>query len=146
MTQKLQLEKVNTIIAEVIRWASYCNNISAIALVGSWARGTARTDSDIDLMFLTPDPSYFKSDRAWIDEIDWKSFGCDVVAWEDKDYGLVWSCHIYLTDETEIEFSFGHFSWASVNPIDAGTLSVVSNGCRILYDPEGLLSQLLKYI
>jgi predicted nucleotidyltransferase len=140
------VEKVNKILTEVTQWVFQRRDISAFALVGSWARSNARIDSDIDLMFLTPNASTFRSNKRWIDEIDWKSVDSEVKEWKDADYGAVWSRHLYLGDETEIEFSFALPSWASVEPLDAGTFGVVSNGCRILYDPEGLLNKLLKRV
>lgn len=94
-------------------------------------------------MFLTPNPSKFRGNKTWIDEIDWESMSSNVKDWEDKNYGLVWSRHIYLGDRTEIEFSFGLPSWASIDPLDSGTLSLIKNGFRILYDPKNLLERLL---
>lgn len=60
---------------------------------------------------------------------------CDVDSWKDKDYGVIWSCHVYLKDKTEVEFSFGAPSWASTQPTDEGTFKVITDGCRVLYDP-----------
>jgi uncharacterized protein len=138
--------KVDRILKEIIYWASINKNIYAAALVGSWARGTARADSDIDLMFLTSDPSLFIKDRTWIDEINWENIGSSVKEWKDKDYGLARSRHIYLIDGTEIEFCFGFLDWAAIAPIDPGTFKVVSDGCRILYDPEKLLLNLIDKV
>ena len=69
-------------------------DILALALVGSWARGEARTNSDIDLMFLTEQPLLFRKNAAWLKEIDWDDR--QIERWEDKDYGAVWSRHVYL--------------------------------------------------
>ena len=142
----LHSEKVNAILTEVIKWASNRLDISAVALVGSWARGTARADSDIDLMFLTPNPSSFQNSLVWIDEINWESIGCEIEKWKDEEYGLVWSRHIYFKDEIEIEFSFGLTSWAFTEPIDRGTFRVVSDGFCILYDPKNLMNKLLDKV
>jgi uncharacterized protein len=139
-------QKVDKILTEVTQWVRQHPEISAVALVGSWARGTARVDSDIDLMFLTLNSAIFRSDKQWVGEINWQSLGGEVTDWQDADYGAVWSRHIRLGDATKIEFSFGLPSWASVDPIDLGTLGVVSNGCRILHDPEGLFGRLLERV
>ena len=142
----MQVQKVNSILAQVVEWAKSRADVSAIALVGSWARGTARPDSDIDLMVLTPNFTGFRDNPEWVNDINWRPIGCEVEAWEDEDYGIVWSRHVYLDDKTEIEFCFGALAWASTEPIDAGTLSVVRNGCRILHDPERLITSLLAEV
>jgi uncharacterized protein len=146
----LSTESVNLILAEVTQWASRRTDIVAAALVGSWARGAARLDSDIDLMFLAANPASFRQDEKWTNEIQWAVIDAEIDAWEDKDYGVIWSRHLYLNSyldrEIEVEFSFGLPCWASVHPIDAGTLRVVSDGCRILYDPEKLLSNLIDKV
>lgn len=62
----------------------------------------------------------------------------------------MWSRHVHLDSSnacsTEVEFSFGRSSWASIALLDPGTQRVVSDGCRVLYDPEGILAQLTKFV
>jgi uncharacterized protein len=144
--QPLNAEKIKLILEQVAWWAACRADIAAVVLVGSWARGAARVDSDVDLMILTNSPTVFRQDETWINEIRWTSIDVEIDDWEDKDYGAVWSRHIYLNDETEIEFSFGFLSWASIEPVDAGTFRVISDGCQILYDPEGLLRKLISAV
>jgi predicted nucleotidyltransferase len=139
-------ETVNLILEEVTQWASHRPDISAAALVGSWARGEARVDSDIDLMFVAADPVSFRQDEKWLHEIQWAVVDAEIDDWKDKDYGVIWSRHVFLDNETEIEFGFGLPSWASVNPVDAGTFRMVSEGCRILYDAENLLGKLIDKV
>lgn len=33
-------------------------------------------------------------------------------------------------------------SWANTNPVDAGTFRVINDGHRIVYDPDGALTDL----
>jgi uncharacterized protein len=146
MMQPLNAEKIKLILEEVARWATFRAEVAAAALVGSWARGASRIDSDIDLMFLTNSPALFRQDETWINEIQWTNIDAEIDDWEDKDYGVVWSRHVYLNDETEIEFGFGSLSWASLEPVDAGTFRVISDGCQILYDPEYLLRKLIDTV
>jgi hypothetical protein len=40
----------------------------------------------------------------------------------------------------EIDLTVGTPAWASIDPLDAGTRRVVSDGMRPLYDPTGLLA------
>jgi hypothetical protein len=131
------------IIKAILEWARAQPAIQAVALVGSHARGAARTDSDIDLVLFTPDPEVFREDTTWLDGIDWSAVGARPARQQDEDYGLLWSRRVWLDqNQGEIEFGFAPPSWASVNPTDPGTLRVATDGCCVLHDPEGLLGRL----
>jgi len=52
MVDIVQLEQI---LAPVAEWARLRSDILGFAVVGSWACGMARVDSDIDLMFLVAD-------------------------------------------------------------------------------------------
>ena len=120
----------------------------AAALVGSHACGTARAESDIDLMFLTKQPLLFRASTDWLREIDWGDR--QIESWQDKEYGAVWSRHLHLDTGgvgcAEVELSFGQPDWAAIAPLDSGTQRVVRDGCRILYDPEERLTQLVQFV
>lgn len=146
LISQLKSKKVSSILQKVVEWGKECPEIYALAVVGSWARGTALINSDIDLMLLCSDPSQFRNSREWLEHINWESIGSKVDYWRDADYGVVWSRHIFLQDRTEIEFSFGCPQWASLNPIDPGTFRVINHGCRIYYDAQGLMTELLEKI
>lgn len=124
-------------------WFAARPDVQAIAVVGSVARGTARPDSDIDLVLLVDDPEHYRADSTWVAAIPWHTLGVSVSATRDEDFGALWSRFVALTGGPPIEFGFSSPQWASTEPIDAGTLHVVRNGCRILYDPHGSLARLL---
>ena len=52
------------IIGVIVDWAKAQPAIEAVAVVGSYARGTARADSDIELVLLTTRPREFRTDTA----------------------------------------------------------------------------------
>lgn len=140
-------KQVEQIVQQVTQWARGHRMIIAAALVGSQARGTARAESDIDLMFLTKQPLLFRASIDWLREIDWGDRRIE--SWEDKEYGAVWSRHVYLdtdADCIEVELSFGQPDWASIAPLDPGTQRIVRDGCRILYDTEDRLAQLIRFV
>ncbi len=134
-------EQVQQVLAAVTGWAE-ARSVRGLALVGSYARGEARPDSDADLLLLVNDPNLFRVDTAWIAGIDWSRAGVHPVTYRDAQYGAVWSRHVQLDEGPEIEFCFAPPSWAGIEPVDAGTRRVVMDGCRVLYDPEGILSTL----
>jgi uncharacterized protein len=119
------------IIEVVLRWARAQPTICAGALVGSHARGTARADSDIDLVALTTAPDLFRGDPEWIRAIDWSRCEASPATSQDEEYGQLWSRRIWLMpDRYELEIGFALLSWADVHPLDAGTRQVVADGCR----------------
>lgn len=124
------------LISAAEAWCAARPDIEAAALLGSHARGQARASSDIDLLLLSRNWPDFLLDTAWIEH-----FGA-VELTQLEDYGAVKSLRVWYLNGPEVEFSFSGPEWASL-PLDPGTLDVVRGGLRILYDPAGLLAQLL---
>jgi predicted nucleotidyltransferase len=60
--------EVSAFISGLQTWAAERDDVVAAAIVGSWARGAAREDSDVDVVLLTEDVSVFESD-GWIAEL-----------------------------------------------------------------------------
>jgi len=137
--------QIQGILNVVSEWARREKRVLGVALVGSWARGEARPDSDIDLVLLVDDWDSFRT-TAWMAELDWDSIGEKVVRFEDADYGLVWSRFLFTDKNQEIEFGFAHIDWLKTDPVDAGTKKVVSDGMRILLDKQGRLGHLLDHV
>jgi uncharacterized protein len=133
-------QRTEKILGVVADWAGRTAVIRGIALAGSRARGEVRPDSDVDLIVLTPDPGAFR-DSSWVASIAWSEIGEVTSSWQDQTYGVAWSRHLRLAPDFEVEFCFAAISWADIDPIDPGTLRVVSDGCCILYDPDGSLSR-----
>jgi len=105
------MQSVEPLLRVITAWAASRGDIVGLALVGSWARGSAIPESDIDLMLLTPDPVAFRASSNWLNEIAWSSLGVTVRSHHDAEYGAVWSRHVELSDGVRVEFSFGHPSW-----------------------------------
>ena len=138
-----QLERILDVIA---KWVRARQDIRGLALVGSHACGTARTNSDIDLVVLATAPAVLRADTSWLEAIAWSSVGLRIANWDDEDYGVVWSRRVRLSSGAELEISFAPVAWALTDPVDAGTRRVVSDGCRILHDPDGLLAHLCRAV
>jgi hypothetical protein len=135
-------DQVQRLLALTMVWARKHPLICGEALVGSEARDAARPESDVDLILLTDDLTAFRRDQSWLTEIDWRDAGTEVIGHRGARYGVTWSCHIALAHAPEMEFGFAPRRWAGTAPIDPGTSRVVGDGCRILYDPVGVLAVL----
>ena len=137
---------VSKILNAVEIWAKQ-PEIYAVVLVGSWARDRAHENSDLDLMILTPNPDLFFQNTTWFNSIPWCDLGnFKIDTYYDRVYGVVKSRHLCFQQGQRIEFSFGDPSWASIDPIDPGTLAVVSSGIRIISDRYKLLETLVAAI
>ena len=128
------IEHIREFLDAFISWASEQADVHGIALVGSYARGAARDDSDIDLVILTDKP------RKYLDVIQWtKRFGI-VEKHQTEDYGKLISSRIWYQNGPEVEYGITAPDWAAT-PLDAGTRKVIGAGMIVLFERGMLLSQ-----
>lgn len=130
------------LIAGVLAWAKAQDDIVALALVGSWARGNPHRRSDVDFMILSDDALSRRTTVRWTRALCRTYLHCPLKRWRNGFYGAVWSRHVRLASGQLIELSFGSQAWASTSPIDSGTRYVVQDALISLYDPQSLLAQL----
>ncbi len=126
---------IEDFLSQVVGWASGRSDIRGVALVGSHARGTARPDSDVDLVILATEPEYYVNDTAWT-----RRFGT-VSEETEENWGRVTSIRVWYEGGLEVEFGVTSPEWAAT-PVDQGTQQVVASGIRILLDPDGVLGAL----
>jgi len=54
-------------------WAEVREDVRALAIVGSHARGDARPDSDVDLIVVCSEPTRYLRDTAWVSTVSFLS-------------------------------------------------------------------------
>jgi predicted nucleotidyltransferase len=123
--------EVPQLTERLVSWARERADIRGLALVGSWARGGARPDSDLDVVLLTTSLEHYK-------ELTWP--GAELV--RTRDWGGLTERRLRLASGLELEFGVAPLEWASTDPLDEGTQAVVRDGMRILHDPDRLLANL----
>jgi uncharacterized protein len=128
------------VLDAVARWGSGQEDIVAIALVGSYARGTAGPESDVDLVILAEDPESYLRHPEWVGR-----FGRPLAV-EREDWGRVQSLRVRYREGPEVEFGLAWPDWAATGPVDEGTKRVVSEGLRILVDRQGKLAALARSV
>ena len=127
-------DQVNRFLKEFVEWAHTQTDIQAVALVGSYARNTATATSDIDLVEITSRPDNSMRDLGWT-----RRFGTGL-RHQVEDYGKLVAVRVGYADGREVECGITDESWAAL-PLDDGTRSVISDGMRVLFEPEPLLSR-----
>ena len=98
--------------------------------------------SDIDLVLLTENVRHYVARTEWIRAAT--SEEGSIV--RSKAWGPMRERRVELASGLLVEYGFAPPSWASVDPLDSGTASVVADGCRILYDSDGMLEELVSAV
>ena len=124
--------RIASFVEAVRSWAAARPDVHGLALVGSYARGKAGPESDVDLLFLVEDVEHFLRDMRWT-----QSLG-DPTRMETEAWGIVRSVRIWYRDGLEVEFSVAWKSWAGL-PLDPGSARVLRDGIVALLDPHGIL-------
>lgn len=121
-------------LQQVTRWAAEQPEILGLALVGSYARNTARETSDVDLVLVAADPGIYLDNPGWMD-----LFG-QVVKQQSEDYGLVQSVRAWYAGGLEVEFGLTDARWCTP-PVDEGTRQVMEDGMQVLFERGSMLSR-----
>lgn len=82
------VEQIRDFLNAFVNWASIEEDVQAIGLVGSYAMGAARDDSDIDLVLLTEKMERYLENVKWIER-----FGA-VEKHQVEDYGKLISIRV----------------------------------------------------
>lgn len=130
--------EVERLLERVRVWAGDRPDVAAVGLAGSWARGEARMDSDVDLVILTGEPRRYVEGEAWVEELGGPRI------FKTQAWGATTERRFALPTGLEVEAGIAPPSWTATEPVDPGTRNVVRDGFRVLYDPEGLLARLVE--
>ena len=128
-------ERVEELLKNLREWGRE-RAILGIARVGSNACGVARPVSDVAVVILLDDPLALAGDADWM-----ARFG-SVRRVSDEDWGPIKAKRVQYADGNVMEFAFASPEWAATEPCDAGTLTAIKTGVRVVYDPKGLLRNL----
>lgn len=122
--------EADSVLAALAPWARTRQDVKSIILVGSYARGAERVDSDIDVVLLVCDVTPLLADDAWLDTL---VPGATEIRREK--WGPVTERRMLLPSGLTVEFGITTASWAAL-PLDAGTARVLGDGARVVYDPR----------
>ena len=134
-------DQADILVEGVTLWAREEPSIRALALAGSWARGTPTPKSDLDLIVVA-DPA-----GPWVQSDQWlrtlaSTLGFHVEALSLEHWGVAMSWRARLAADVELELTFAGPAWAATDPVDEGTRRMVRDGTRVLVDKDGALRRL----
>jgi predicted nucleotidyltransferase len=127
-------DRVQGFLKDFTRWARSQQDVLAAALVGSHARGSARSDSDLDLVLLSDHPEQYLADFSWT-----ACFGT-VLRQQIEDYTRLVSVRVWYDDGLEVEYGITDRDWAA-SPLDEGTRRVIADGMVVLFEQGDILSR-----
>ena len=114
---------------ELKEYARNISHIESIFIVGSYARGTNKENSDLDIVIITSNKSDMIANHDFI-----QKFG-EVYKQQTEYYGACTSIRVWYKDGKEVEFGIVEPSWIST-PLDAGTHQVLSDGYKLIIDKK----------
>jgi predicted nucleotidyltransferase len=120
-------EQIKDFLDAFTDWAAAQPDITAVALIGSYARGAATDKSDIDLLILVAEPHQYLADTSWTTQ-----FGL-VAKQQLEDYGRVTSLRAWYVNGYEVEYGLTTPAWIQL-PWDEGTQLVFEGGLKILFE------------
>lgn len=127
--------EIAAILVDIGRWVRSRPDLHGLALVGSYASGRARADSDIDLI-IPADVLAAYQDASWVQSaLDRRVVAGKRAEW----FGNAWSFFVRFAEGPEVEFTFTERSWTKAAPPAPEVCRVVRDGVVILYDPHGEL-------
>ncbi|MGQ0745116.1 MAG: aminoglycoside 6-adenylyltransferase [Acidimicrobiales bacterium] len=131
--------EVEKLARSIAAWAVSRPDVRAVAVVGSWARQVASTDSDLDVVVLTDRAAHYLDVDDWIES----AVGEPAIVTRRMAWGpLLSERRVLLRSGLEVEFGFAPLSWASTRPVDPGTAVVVRDALWPLVDLDGVLDSL----
>jgi predicted nucleotidyltransferase len=125
------------LIDRAIGFAESDPDVVALALVGSYARGTPRLASDVDLVLLTDDVEALLTPGRFEPLLGERERLVRARSW-----GPLRERRFRLRSGLHVELGIVPASWAAVDPVDPGTAGVVRGGLQAAHDPDGRLAAL----
>lgn len=122
-------------LKDIKQWAENEKQVESIIVVGSYARGTYKKTSDIDLVIITSNKKEMLKNQNFI-----KVFG-DVNKSQIEYYGACTSIRVWYKDGKEVEFGIVNPTWIE-KPLDKGTNKVLSDGFKVIIDKKDYFKDL----
>lgn len=129
--------RVRLFLAAFQRWADARPDIVGAAVTGSWARGVARPDSDLDIMVVANDIAGYLTWTGWLGELG-------KPATISREPNNPWpALRVFFGDGPEVDFSLTTPAWLEAIVPGSAPAWLSPASFQIVHDPEQLLAALL---
>lgn len=108
-------------------WAEKDKYIESVIIVGSYARGTNKNTSDLDIVIVTTNKS------EMLEAQEFTEYFGEIENKQIEYYGACTSIRVWYKNGQEVEFGIVDPTWIIV-PLDRGTHKVLRDGYRIVID------------
>lgn len=93
----------------------------------------------MDLVVLTDKPERYVGSDDWLG-----TFGAVSVVRRQEWGAYLTEVRLQRASGLEVEVGVTATAWAATSPVDPGTRRVITDGVRVLHDPEGLFTTLVR--
>lgn len=111
------------------------DHIECAVIVGSYARGTNKEDSDLDICLVTANKKEMVENPDFV-----KQFGA-FSKMQTEYYGACTSIRVWYENGLEVEFGIVEPSWIHL-PLDNGTRKVLNDGYKVIVDKKNYFQNL----
>ena len=138
MASQERIREVETFTTTLQEWATERRDVGAAASAARGRPMRESEDSDVDVVLLTDNPSIYLEGKDWI-----AGLAPSAELLRTGEWGMIEERRLLLPSGLEIEVGIGPPSWANTAPVDPGTCAVVRDGLTSVFDPRGLLADLI---
>jgi predicted nucleotidyltransferase len=136
-----RLREVDAIVSRARRLGDSRAEVRAAIVVGSYAYGRPTMDSDIDVVLVLADRHRLLAQDAWVGQLLGEPF--ELV--REQDWGPLRERRFETSSGLQVEVGLVTTEWLAT-PVDPGTARVLTDGCLILSDSQGLVRDALRWL
>jgi predicted nucleotidyltransferase len=130
-------------------WVNHQGDLRSLVMVGSFARGTPKPESDLDFVIVADAPEAYGENIGWVQELLLETEGFKLVNVFTKAASGIWWIYIELCRDgrkIEAEIKLVSAEWIDMSSAESEFQQSVRDAFRILVDKSGELENIVTLI